>query len=79
MTHKERFFNDKGYAAATIGSAQYVHPVDYNVFKKTSEQKLDTIAAKFKHKKIMQEKGVNPKKFLNIPEYRLETPILITT
>lgn len=79
MNNRERFFSYGGYAASAIGCPKFTHSVDYSVFKNTPEQKGDKIAAKLKHKLLMKEKGLNSKKVLNTPEYRLETPIKITT
>lgn len=53
--------------------------IDYNCFKQTKEEKSDAVMAKHRHKLFMQKNGVNHKKFLNIPKFRLETPIVITT
>jgi len=67
------------YKEITLPSPNITQRADYQVFKKTKEEKSDVVAAKWRHKKYMEDRGVNPNKFLNIPEHRLVTPIIITT
>lgn len=78
---KQRFhtFGD-GYAPISIGTPAFTNAVDYSVFKHTKEEKMDKLAAKYKHKLFLKHhfKGNPPKKVLNIPQYQLETPIRIT-
>jgi hypothetical protein len=62
-----------------LPSPNLTQNVDYQCFKQTKEQKSDIIAAKWQHKKYMEKHGINSRKFLNIPEHRLDKSIIITT
>jgi len=67
------------YAPTLFGSPNIMVKTDYSVFKQTDEQKSDAIAAKWQHKIFMNKNGINPKKHLNIPIYRLEQSIKFST
>lgn len=57
FTFRERFIGTSNpiggglYAPLTIGSPEMTHPVDYSVFKKTKQEKLDVQLIKSQHKK----------------------------
>lgn len=70
---------NSNFAPTLFASPNLTQNVDYEVFKQTKEQKSDAIAAKWQHKVFMNKNGVNPKKHLNIPLYRIEQPIKFST
>lgn len=63
MSFRERFIGlsnpIKGglYAPSTIGAPMYVYPVDYSVFKKTKEEKLDLKVAKATYEKRIKQRN----------------------
>lgn len=57
ITFRERFYGLPNphsgglYAPLTVGAAKYIHPVDYKVFKKSLEEKVNLAVIKAIHKK----------------------------
>lgn len=84
MTFKERFHitssGDRVYAPSTIGAPQYTNAIDYKIFKKTPEQKLELKVIKGNHKKeLLKEYNGRIGKNLNIPSRQIPKPIIFTT
>lgn len=79
QTLKQRFVGTENCAPNSFGCPSVTQNVDYSVFKKSKEEKIDVVNAKLIHKNFMKKHGVDYKKYLNIPELRLESPIVITT
>lgn len=63
----------------TLWSPNILQSVDYQSFKKLPEERSDVIAAKWRHKKFMEKRGTDFNKFLNTPEHRLPSSIIIYT
>ena len=60
------------YAPSTLGAPEFLNPIDYNVFKKTKEEKKEAKLVKQWHKDKLKEAypgGIG--KHLNIPSQSL--------
>lgn len=67
-----------GFAPFSLGCPKMTQVTDYSIFKQSPEDKLNAIAFKTRHKLFLEKHGIDGKRFLNIPDKRLEKTIITT-